>query len=267
MIIDFHAHVFPDKIAKSTIDYLAERGGIQPSTDGTKIGLEKAIETAGISLAVCLPVLTKPSQFDSVLSFAVSLNDEYKGQKLLSFAGIHPDCENLEDKLLAVKNAGIKGVKIHPDYQSTEIDDDRYIKILQIAKELDLIVVTHAGIDCAYKDCKAMCPPDKARKVIDKVGHKKFVLAHMGGSEMVDEFLSSCAGCDVFIDTSFVLKHLTKEQFLSILTKHGEDKILFATDSPWSDGAEDVKILRSFVDDERVLEKILYKNALGLLGL
>ena len=60
---------------------------------------------------------------------------------------------------------------------------------------------------------------------------------------------------------------LTKEQFLSILTKHGEDKILFATDSPWSDGAEDVKILRSFVDDERVLEKILYKIALGLLGL
>ena len=45
MIIDFHTHVFPDKIAKSTLDFLAERGGVQPSTDGTKIGLEKAIET------------------------------------------------------------------------------------------------------------------------------------------------------------------------------------------------------------------------------
>ena len=260
MIIDFHTHVFPDKIAKSTLTYLAERGGVQPSTDGTKIGLEKAIETAGISLAVCLPVLTKPSQFDSVLNFATTLNSEYNGKKLLSFAGIHPECDNLEEKLLAVKNAGIKGVKIHPDYQSTEIDNERYIEILTIAKKLDLIVVTHAGIDCAYRDCKAMCPPDKARKVIDKVRHKKFVLAHMGGSEMVDEVLENVAGCDVYFDTSFVLKHLTKDQFLKILEKHGEDKILFATDSPWSDMAKDIEILKSFVDNQETLEKILYKN-------
>ena len=112
-----------------------------------------------------------------------------------------------------------------------------------------------------------MCPPEKVRKVIDKVGHSKFVLAHLGASEMVDEFLESVAGCNVYIDTSFVLKHVTKEQFLKILEKHGEDKILFATDMPWSNLVEDLTILKSFVQDRETLDKILYKNAVKLLGL
>lgn len=267
MIIDFHTHVFPDKIAERTISYLAGRADVTPYTDGTVSGLEKAMDSSGVDLSVCLPVVTKPTQFESILSFAKSLNEEYQGKKLISFAGIHPLCDDIEGKLTAVKNAGIKGVKIHPDYQETYIDDDRYIEILSVAKKLDLIVVTHAGIDCAYKDCDAMCPPDRARKVIDKVGHKKFVLAHMGGADMVDEFLSHVAGCDVYIDTSFVLKNLTNEQFLKILEKHGEDKILFATDSPWSEATGDLKILKSFVQDEKVLDKILYKNALKLLEL
>ena len=267
MIIDFHAHVFPDKIAQKTVDFLAIKGGTKPDYNGTVEGLEKANDTAGVDLAVCLPVLTKPTQFDSVLGFAVSLNDKYKGKKILSFAGIHPLCDDIEGKLQAVKNAGIKGVKIHPDYQETFIDDDNYIKILETAKKLDLIVVTHSGIDCAYKDCDAMCPPDRARKVIDKVKHEKFVLAHMGAAEMVDEFLELVAGLDVYIDTAYVLKYLTKEQFTAILNKHGEDKILFATDAPWSSAVEDLKILKSFVTDERVLEKILYKNACELLGI
>lgn len=265
MIIDFHAHVFPDKIAKKTVDYLAERGGHPYDYDGTVSGLISKMETAGVTLAVCLPVLTKPTQFESVLNFAKGLNAEYQGKTILSFAGIHPNCEDIEGALKAVKEAGIKGVKIHPDYQETYIDDERYIKILEVAKELDLIVVTHAGIDCAYTDCDAKCPPNRAKKVIDRVGHKKFVLAHMGGAEMVDEFLSCVAGSDVYIDTAFVLKYLTKEQFLSILNKHGEDKILFATDAPWSNANEDLKILKSFVTDEEVLDKILYKNALKLL--
>ena len=267
MIIDFHTHVFPDKIAQKTVDFLAEKGGTQPHYNATVLGLENAIDTAGVDLAVCLPVVTKPSQFDSILNFAISLNEKYQGKKLLSFAGIHPLCDDIEGKLQAVKNAGIKGVKIHPDYQETFIDDDNYIKILETAKKLDLIVVTHSGIDCGYRECTVMCSPERVKKVIEKVGHSKFVLAHMGAAEMVDEFLELVAGLDVYIDTAYVLKYLTKEEFTAILNKHGEDKILFATDAPWSDAEGDLKILRSFVTDKAVLDKILYKNAVELLGI
>ncbi len=265
MVIDFHTHIFPDKIAGKTIEYLAQKGGTAPSFDGTYSGLIEELKTAGVSLAVSLPVLTKPEQFDSVFSFAKLINE--KDNKILSFAGIHPRCEDIENKLYAVKQAGIKGVKIHPDYQETFIDDDNYIKIMQIAKQLDLIVVTHAGVDCGYRESTVMCPPDRVKKVIDKVGHKKFVLAHMGGSEMVDEFLSQVAGGDVYIDTSYVLKYITKEQFFAILEKHGEDKILFATDAPWSNVKNDLEILNSYGLEKSTLDKILYKNAEKILNL
>lgn len=265
MIIDFHTHVFPDKIAKKTIDFLAERSNNVADFDGTVHGLKTQMKTADCTLAVSLPVVTKPEQFDSILNFAKNVNQTE--ENIISFAGIHPLNDDLEGKLQAVKDAKIKGIKLHPDYQGVFIDDERYIKILEICKKLDLIVVTHAGIDCGYRECTIMCPPDRVKKVIDKVGHSKFVLAHMGGSEMVDEFLSCVAGADVYIDTAYVLKYLSKEQFLKILKKHGEDKILFATDCPWSNIANDIDILKSFVENKQTLDKILYKNALKLLGL
>ncbi len=265
MIIDFHTHVFPDKIARKTIDFLAQKSNNVPDFDGTVEGLKTQMETAGVTLAVSLPVVTNPTQFDSILSFAEHVNQTE--ENIISFAGIHPLCDNLEEKLELVKNANIKGIKIPPDYQGVFIDDERYIKILEICKKLDLIVVTHAGIDCGFRGCPVMCPPDRVKKVIDKVGHNKFVLAHMGGSEMFDEFLSLVAGSDVYIDTAYVLKYLSKEQFLKILEKHGEDKILFATDSPWSNMASDIEILKSFVEDKEILNKILYKNALKLLDI
>lgn len=269
MVVDFHTHVFPDKIAKKTIDYLAEKGGNTPFSDGTVSGLYSALEKGLVDVAVALPVLTKPEQFESVLNFVTKINEELssKEKKIISFGGIHPACEDIKGKLKRVKDAGLKGVKIHPDYQNTFIDDDGYIEILKCAKDLDLIVVTHAGIDCGYRECTVKSPPELTRKVIDKVGHEKFVLAHLGGSEMVEDVLKYLAGQKVYFDTAFVLNRIKKEEFLSVLDKHGEDRILFASDFPWSSFDRDVEILKSFVNDSDTRDKILYKNALSLLGL
>ena len=72
MFIDFHTHVFPDKIAKSTIDKLQSVSGNHAYTDGTVKGLVGQMVKSKINLSVALPVLTKPTQFDSVLNFAMS---------------------------------------------------------------------------------------------------------------------------------------------------------------------------------------------------
>ena len=74
MIIDFHTHIFPDKIAKSTISALAERSNGKPSTDGTVEGMTLAMERASADVCVALPVLTKASQFESVTKFILSVN-------------------------------------------------------------------------------------------------------------------------------------------------------------------------------------------------
>ena len=270
MIIDFHTHVFPDKIAHSTISVLESRGGNKASTDGTVDGLLSHMTESGVDVSVALPVLTKPTQFDSVIKFAQIVNERFSGKytgKIISFAGIHPACEDIPSKMKMVKDLGLLGVKIHPDYQSTFIDDDGYIQILKCAKDLDLIVVTHSGVDDAYVGEPIKCPPELCAKVIEKVGLEKFVLGHYGAHKQWQSVLDLLCSKNVYFDTAFTLHEINEDLFKAILDKHGDDKVLFATDCPWRSMKEDVEIIKSFNLGEKTLDKIFYKNAKNLLGI
>jgi predicted TIM-barrel fold metal-dependent hydrolase len=269
MIVDFHTHVFPDKIANSTISALSSNSGNKPSTDGTVQGMIRAMDRSGADICVTLPVLTKSTQFDSVARFAKSINDEFKGKekRLVSFAGMHPDCDGVDEKMSFLKEQGFLGVKIHPDYQSTFIDDDGYLEIFALAKELDMIVVTHSGIDDGYKGAPVKCPPELVVKVLDKIGDFKFVLGHYGAHKQWEQVLSLIAGRNVYLDTAYTLHEISQDLFVKIMDKHGDDKILFATDCPWRDIKNDLEILKSYNLNPSSEQKILYKNALKLLDI
>ena len=60
MIIDFHTHTFPDKIAAQTIAYLAEKGNVKPFRAGTLSSLKESMKRAGVDYSVILPVATVP---------------------------------------------------------------------------------------------------------------------------------------------------------------------------------------------------------------
>ena len=267
MVIDFHTHIFPDKIAEKTIGVLGKNANILPSTRGTADSLVEHMKASGVDLSINLPVLTSPTQFESVLEFAKRINENYlsKEQKILSFAGMHPRCENVYQKLKQVKDAGIKGIKIHPDYQGTFIDDEGYIEILSIAKELDLITVTHSGVDDGFPNEEVKCTPERLVKVIEKVKPEKFVLGHYGAHKQWQKVYELLCDFDVYFDTAFTFHEIDKELFIKILNAHGADKVLFATDSPWRDQKKDLEILSSYNLDKDVLDKILYKNAIRLL--
>lgn len=269
MIIDFHAHLFPDKIAKKTIELLSQKADIPAHTDGTREGLLHGMEKGGVEIAVNLPVLTNPKSFDKVNAFAKELNESAfeNGRRIISFAGIHPACEKIPEKMKWIRENGFLGVKLHPDYQETYFDDAGYLEILREAEKQDLIVLTHAGVDIGYRGCPVRCTPERALSVIRKIPYEKLVLAHLGAAEMPDEVYERLCGQKVWFDTAYVLRFVTKEQFLRILDKHGEDQMLFGSDSPWSDIAGDVKILKSFGLNRETEEKIFCENAKKLLGL
>ena len=124
MIIDFHTHSFPDKSAEKTIKILETKGGSKAFTNGTRLGLVSSMKDAGIDCSIILPVLTKPEQFKTINEFAVKLNEKYDGSngvKLISFGGIHPDSSDYKYELREIVNLGLKGIKLHPDYQDTRI--------------------------------------------------------------------------------------------------------------------------------------------------
>ena len=269
MIIDFHTHVFPDKIAVATIGALAKNSGATPYTDGTVKGMIEALERANADIAITLPVLTKPTQFESVLNFAININNEYANseRKLISFAGMHPDCEDIDAKMAQIKNSGIKGIKIHPDYQATYFDDQRYIDIINCAKKYDLIVVTHSGVDDGYAGQPVRCTVDRILNVIEKTNYPKLVLAHFGAHRLWEEVLEKLAGNNVYFDTAFTFNDIDEKLFKDIVKKHGADKVLFATDCPWGDIKNDYQVLCSYNLDKKDFDKITHGNALKLLNI
>lgn len=262
MIIDFHTHMFPDKIAKGTIQFLADIFHGVPHTDGTYTGLKKETENSGVDISVALPVVTKAKQFDSINEFAL----RYQEGSVISFGGIHPDCEDYKEKLRWIKKMGLKGIKLHPDYQEIHFNDIRYKRIVDCASELGLIISVHAGADPKCPE-HIHCTPQMAAEVIDEVNPKNLVLAHLGGNDQWDEVERYLVGKHVYFDTAVVLDRMPEEQFLRIVRTHGSDKILFGTDSPWAGQKEFIQILKEMPLTEEERENIFSGNACRLLKL
>ena len=280
MIIDFHTHTFPDKIASRAIDKLSHDAHIVPHRDGTVSSLVSSSKEAGVDISVILPVATAPEQVVNINDSAARINEEYSGT-LLSFAAMHPDFENYKNELRRVKGLGFKGIKIHPVYQKTDVDDISFLRILNCAAELDLIVVTHAGIDIGFLD-ETQSSPSKCRHVWDEIGAFKFVLAHMGGWKNWEEAKDLFAGSGVWIDTAFStdkmeplpdgywkesdLAFLDPKAFIDMVNAFGEDRVLFGTDSPWSGQKKSLDFIRALDLPDETKAKISGDNAAKLLG-
>lgn len=268
MVIDFHTHIFPEKIAARTIEKLETIANVRAFTDGKEASLTASMEEAGVDISIVLPVVTRPEQFHTINDFAALLNEKYAEQRyrLISFGGIHPDTLNYKRELRVIKDLGLRGIKLHPDYQDTYFDDIKYMRILDYASELGLISVVHAGVDIGFPD-HVRCSTERIRKVIETVAPERMVLAHYGGFGLWDEVAEWIAGGNLYLDTAYIFGFIQDASFLQILQKHGADKILFATDSPWSGQKESLAYLRNLPLDSEDLNQILGQNACRLLQL
>lgn len=269
MIIDLHTHIFPDKMASAAIAELESH--LPPKdkahTDGTLAGLCAAAKAGGITYSVLMPVVTAPKQFDSINRFA---ENAAQTEGILAFGGIHPDNDQIEDRLQSLKDRGFKGIKLHPDYQHCYINDERYIRIIKACVKLDLMVSIHAGVDIGYPD-PVHCPPELTVQMLDQVydglepKKANIILAHLGGHDMYDAVEKYLAGKNVYFDTAYSIDQLPVEDLIRLIRKHGADRIVFGTDSPWTWQKQQVEYLRSLPLSEEEKEKILWKNAAKFL--
>lgn len=265
MIIDFHTHIFSQNLAPRAIAQLEKTSGNKAFTDGTAEGLLASMDAEGIDKAVAAPVVTRPSQFHTVNTFSQKINQEY-GQRLIAFGGIHPECEDYLDELEKIRDMGLLGIKLHPVYHGMNIDDVQYMNIIDYANQLGLIILTHTGHDMSFPQAQ-QCTPRRIRRVIDELKPEKFVLAHLGGFQMWDEAFEYLAGTNVYLDTSYTINVMGQDKLWEILMRHDKKKILFGTDSPWTNAQREIEAVRRLPLETAVKEDILGKNAQCLLGL
>lgn len=270
MVIDFHTHIFPEHVSTHAVSKLEQSGNLKAYTDATVDGLLYSMKKARIDIFVLLPVVTKPEQFDTVNRFAVKWN-QLPG--ICSFGGIHPEDPLVKYHIKEIARRGLRGIKLHPDFQQTYIDDISYIRLISQALEEGLYIAIHAGLDDAYPDC-IHATPKRIRHLLSELGilgsHskevRKIILAHMGGFALWDEVSELLLTEEVYLDTSFAFGYLSEDRLLAMIKKHGPDKVLFGTDSPWQSQKESLQRFQMLPLTEEEKEAILYKNAWHILG-
>ena len=272
MYIDFHTHAFTDAIAERAIGKLADtlmnadyRAKEPPVTNGTVGQLLQRMDEWGVDKSVILPIATKPSQQNTINNWAKSVQEEFP-DRLICFGTVHPDAEDALAELERIKEIGLKGVKLHPDYQGFFADDEKLFPIYKKCAELDLPVILHAGLDVVSMDC-IHCMPHMSAKIIEAVPELTLILAHLGGSECWDDVEKYLVGKNVYLDTAFIGGLISDEQALRIFRDHGTDKILFASDCPWHPASREMAMLDRLPLTAEEKEDITHRNAERLLKL
>ena len=274
MIIDVHTHTFPDHIAPIAIpsmenDILVSQGfEVKAPGTGTFDDLSESSIEAGIDLSIVLPVATNIRQPEKINRLSVERNQLAQKTHIFSIGAIHPDCENYKEIIDEIVAMDLKGIKLHPDYQQTDFDDERYLRIMDYAAEKDLVIVTHAGEDVGLPQT-VHCTPDKVLNVLKHIQPEKLVLAHMGGWRCWDEVEEKIVGLPVYFDTAVCMSkdipvHLEKEQFVRMVRNHGVDKVMFGTDLPWYAQKTALEDIRNSGLNGEELKMILGENARAL---
>lgn len=283
MIIDFHAHCFPAAIAEKALETLSLSGNTKPYTEGTETDLLRSMDRSGVDHSVLLPVHTRPLQSEKLNRQLIRrLNEEGEG-KFFLFGGMHPEYEGYRILLKEMAENGIRGIKLHPAFQKTDLDDIRMLRIIDTASELGMIVVVHAGEDISFPDHN-YASISMLSKVIKEVEPPRLVAAHMGGWNAWNEVKTDLAGAPIWLDTAFSLgfaetrdstpvkpqyrcENMNDIEFTELARAHGTDHILFGTDSPWAEQKSYVERISNLPMSKWEKEAILGKNAMALLSL
>ena len=263
MLIDFHTHAFPEKIAEKAMEKLSfASGGLTPYTNGAVTGLLDSMQKNGVQKSVVLSIATNAGQQTNVNNFAAELN---KYENLVAFGSVFPFAEDVFFELERIKSLGLKGVKLHPDYQGFSVDDEKLKPLYKKISELGLVTIFHAGFDYGFPPPYG-ATPDKMAKALGWF-ESPVIAAHWGGLNCNQEVLDLLCGKDIYFDTSFGYSQMPRYYALKIIEKHGTDKILFGSDTPWHTPLMEKRLLDNLQLSESERQKIDYLNAQKLLGI
>ena len=98
-------------------------------------------------------------------------------------------------------------------------------------------------------------------------GNLPIIASHLGGFRRWGEVIETLVGTGVYLDTSYAFGHIGEKHLGEIIGGHRPERILFGSDSPWTDQGIEIAHLERIVSDSAVRRLILRENAKGLLGL
>lgn len=253
-IWDMHCHIYPDKIAEKAVHTIGEFYGIAMDHPGSSTELIKSGDKIGVSRYLVSSAATTPMQVESINNFIASQCAEHP--QFIGFGTLHPDMEDCEQEVARLKQLGLKGVKLHPDFQKFCIDSPRAIVLYRACAEARVPILFHTG-DKRY----SFSSPVSLASAMDKVPDMVCIAAHFGGYSEWEKVVPVLNRDNVYFDTSSTLFELPAEKAGEMIEVLGEDKFFFATDFPMWDHVGELERFNKIKLTEKQREKIFSLNA------
>ena len=258
--IDFHSHVYPDAIAPKAANSIREfyhlgddtmDGKVEPLLEyGTKAGIEKF---------VILPVAMRPSRTRHINDFILEQLD--KEPRFYGYGTIHAGMENICGEVEYIMEKGLRGLKMHPDYQLFSIDDPRLFPVYDMIGD-KLPVIFHMG-DQRYD----YSHPARLRKVLELFPKLRVIAAHFGGYTMYETAAELLHDKNCFFDVSSSLMFMEEGVAEKYINHHGAERFVYGSDFPmWDPVTEMERFMRlKLTDDQK--EKIAHITAEEILDI
>lgn len=262
MLFDMHVHMFDDKIAQKALSKLEKELKETPVTNGTVSDTKLKMKSWGITAFTALNIATKPSQQTIINDWAASVQSD----SVFCFGTVHPQSDDPAGEVGRIASLGLRGIKLHPDFQSFHITDKSLFPVYEEASSLGLPITFHTGRDPASVSVLRSTPAGIAQ-IARQFPKLIIIAAHMGGARMYDDVEQILAGKNIFFDTAITSRLCSSEQFLRIVKKHGSERILFGSDCPWQNPLEEFRWIDRLGLSSTERENIYWNNAARLFKL
>jgi predicted TIM-barrel fold metal-dependent hydrolase len=258
--IDLHAHIFPENIAAKVVNQLEGYYKMKWQGNGLLSDLLQSIDKAKVNKTVIFSSATKPTQVTAINDYISLLCAEHK--EFCGFGTMHPDFPDIEQEIGRFSSLGLRGLKLHPDFQQFYIDEPRMDRIYRAVGN-KFPILLHVGDE--NSDYSA---PERLAKVIDRMPDVVFIAAHFGGYSRWDAAKKYLLGKrNVYVDTSSCFHKISPAEGREMVRLHGADKVLFASDYPAKHAAQAIEDVLKMELTEEENNLIFYKNAEKLLGI
>ena len=259
-IIDIHTHVYPDAIAQKATDSIKdfyELGGAE--MNGTVSMLRNRGAEVGITRWVILPVSVTPDRTRHINNFILeqaALYDDFIG-----FGTVHAKMENIDDETQYILDKGLRGIKMHPDFQRFDIDDPRLFTVYE-AVSGRIPVILHMG-DRRYD----FSQPARLRHVLDLFPNLDVIAAHFGGYGMYEEAYKQLKDKNCVFDISSSMMFMEDGVPERYINMYGAERMAYGTDYPLWDPVSEVQRFQKLKLTDDQFEQIAHKTAERILNL
>ncbi len=231
-LFDAHTHIYPDALAARAVSALGAFYEFVPEEKGTFAGLlaEEPCGSRDGFLLLC--VATNAHQIAHVNDFVADAvqTARAKGLAAFGFMGMHQDCSDMEREVDRCVQAGLCGVKIHPDIQRVNIVDRRLYSLYEILEARGLPVYFHMG---DARPQYSYSQPSQLAQVARDFPRLRIGAAHLGGYMQYEESCRCLAHFEqIWYDISSTLWVIPPQRIDAILRVLGKERVMFGTDYP-----------------------------------